>query len=182
MIEPPVSEPPVTREPAAAIGSSAMSDKTKELRKSMSASETALMMLTIVSASISLYLVGTAADADSLIKTVIGMTVFYGAWALLNLFTTKPYEKGHFAFFTCTFGCASLGKFEAAKYFAVVGSAAVVLAFLIAGKRIFGWPATKTAYVSKKPLYWVYVIQVYFAMSLVLWGLVTYKLVDALIL
>ena len=147
----------------------------------MGVGENLLCALTIVSASVSLYLVTTEKDNDRLVRTVGTMSIFYGLWAVKNLLTTKPYEKGHYAFFTCAAGCYGLRKVEAAKYLAVLGAVGVLAAFVIAGKRVLLWPASKTAYVSKKPLYWAYVMQVYFAQSLLLWGLVSYKLVCALL-
>jgi len=160
-----------------------MSDKKKELRTSMSALENFLTLLMPVSVGASLYLVTTATGTVSLVQAVLGISLFYGLWALLNLFTTKPYEKGHFAFFTCALGCGGAlrdaGHFTG--YLAVIGAAGCLAAFMIAGKRVLGWPASKTAHVSKKTLYWVYVMQAYFLASFALWGLVTYKLYGALL-
>jgi len=148
----------------------------KELRSSMSAQENVLTALMPSSVAATIYLVFTARSDGDLLGRIAGIAAFYSAWAILNLVTTKPYEKGHYALIPCCVGCLLADSWRYGKVLALIGAAGTLLAFMIAGKRVLMWPASKTAHVSTKPLYWVYVLQVYFLASLFSWSLITYKL------
>ena len=157
----------------------------KELVTSMALHENVLMTLMPVSLVASIYVVTTADDVAALYESCGLVAGFYLAWALLNKFTTKPYEKGHIPLGLCFGGCAwiqtNMGPSHYGAYLAIVGAAGTWLAFAIAGfTRVFPWPASKTAYVSKKTLLWAHTLRLYFAVSLCSWAYFTYRLVKAL--
>ena len=146
----------------------------KELVQSMSAFNNGLMLLMPVSVSASVWLVSGADNRDALCHSMASVAAFYTAWALLNKFTTKPYEKGHIPLSMLLVGCLVDGKYT--SYLAVLGSAGTWIAFAVAAQRVFGWPASKLAYVSKKTLTWAHVLRFYFAASLCSWAYFTYRL------
>lgn len=143
----------------------------------MSTRENLLMGLLLPSVAASVILTATANNKASLFGRAAGISSFYAAWALFNKFTTKPYEKGHFAFLTCLSGCVIVESMPAlGRGLASSGAAAAFLAFVIAGQRVLGWPASKVAHVSKKTLVWARVMQVYFVCSFGSWGYLCYRL------
>lgn len=154
-----------------------MSDK-KELVKSMSVYANTLMALMPVSVVTSAGAILTA-DSHTLTDRMSGVALFYLTWALLNKFTTKPYEKGHFPLGILLAGCMIKGKYGG--YLAVVGSFGTWIAFAVASTRVFSWPASKTAYVSKKTLVWARVLQAYFAASLCTWAYFTFRIAQQVI-
>ena len=151
----------------------------------MALHENVLMTLMPVSLVASIYVVTTADDVAALYKSCGLVAGFYLAWALLNKFTTKPYEKGHIPLGLCFGGCCG-SKPTWVQAITVPTSQswvlpALELAFAIAGfTRVFPWPASKTAYVSKKTLLWAHTLRLYFAVSLCSWAYFTYRLVKAL--
>ena len=142
----------------------------------MSAFENALTALMPTSAATTLYAVITAKTDSDLLDRIAFIAAFYSIWAIFNLLTTKPYEKGQYTLIPCCVGCLLADSWHYGKLLALVGGAGTLLAFMIAGKRVLSWPASKTAHVSNKPLYWVYVLQAYFLASLASWSLITYRL------
>jgi hypothetical protein len=160
----------------------------KELVTSMQAHENVLMALMPISVVASQYLVMTAKGNGELYSAVSLVSGFYMSWALLNKFTTKPYEKGHIPLGICLAGCLlksqeGLTSFlhDRSGYLAVLGAAGTWLAFAIAGfQLVFPWPVSKTAYVSKKTLLWAHILRLYFAASLCMWAYFTFRLVKAL--
>jgi len=142
----------------------------------MSAVENALTALMPLSVAATIYMVLTAPSDSNLLSRIAGVAAFYSLWAIFNLLTTKPYERGHYALIPCCVGCLLADSWRYGSVLALAGGAGTLLAFVIAGQRVLLWSASKTAHVSKKPLYWVYVLQVYFLASLFSWGLITYKL------
>ena len=153
----------------------------KELITSMRAHETVLMALMPISVATSLALVVMAEGKDDLYHAMSLVAGFYTGWALLNKFTTKPYEKGHIPLGCCQAGCLLRSHFPHAAYFAVLGAAGTWAAFAIAGfQRVFRWPPSKTAYVSKKTLLWAHILRLYFAASLLAWAYYTVRLARAL--
>ena len=144
----------------------------------MSTRENILMGLLLPSVAASVALAATAQDKKTLFVRAGSISGFYAAWALFNKFTTKPYEKGHFAFLTCLSGCVIVESMPAlGRGLASSGAAAAFIAFVIAGQRVLGWPASKLAHVSKKTLMWARVMQIYFVCSLGSWGYICYRLV-----
>ena len=157
----------------------------KELVTTMVIHENILMGLMPLSLIGSVYLIMSANTAAAVYKACSLVSGFYLAWALLNKFTTKPYEKGHIPLGLCFGGCAwvqaHLGSDQIGGCLAILGAAGTWLAFAIAGfTRVFVWPASKTAYVSKKTLLWAHTLRLYFATSLCSWAYFTYRLVKAL--
>eukprot|EP00929_Paragymnodinium_shiwhaense_P122613 TRINITY_DN95506_c0_g1_i1.p1 TRINITY_DN95506_c0_g1~~TRINITY_DN95506_c0_g1_i1.p1 ORF type:complete len:159 (-),score=17.92 TRINITY_DN95506_c0_g1_i1:236-712(-) len=146
----------------------------KPLRQTMTAFEnflTVLMPLSVTSAS---FLVATATTAE-LCNRVAAISAFYGCWAVYNVLTTKPQEKGHYPLFLCMLGC--LSNSSTGRYVAIFGGSVTWLFFIIAGKLgVLTFPASKLAYVSKKTLYWALVVKTYFVASLLLWAYIVYRL------
>lgn len=152
----------------------------KELVTSMQAHENVLMALMPISVITSLGLVYTAEGSGELYRVMSLISGFYTCWALLNKFTTKPYEKGHIPLGICLAGCLLESQMQYAGYLAAVGAAGTWAAFAIAGfGRVLAWPPSKTAYVSKKTLMWAHVLRLYFAASLVSWAYFTIRLAKA---
>ena len=100
--------------------------------------------------------------------------LFAGGQALLNRLTIKPYERGYYPLSLCLVGCLVRGSYG--NYVALAGAAGTWVAFVVASKRVLGWPPSKSAYLAKKTLVWAHVLRLYFLASLGSWGYICYRL------
>jgi len=156
-------------------------DTMPSLRQSMTLWENSLTVLMPLSVASSIFLVATS-SAPVLYYCVAAVAFFYGSWAMYNLLTTKPGERGQFPLFLCMIGCLvgnSSGNRIAiwGKYIAILGAATTLLFFAIAGsKGVLTLPASKLAHKANKTLYWAWVVKAYFVASFCLWALIVYRL------
>ena len=109
-------------------------------------------------------------------RLCLGLSVFYGIWAVRNRFFQNPGERGYYAFTFCAIGCHIGLKTATGRAFAVMGALAIFGAFAVAAQRVLVWPLSKLAYVAKKTLTWALFMRVYYVSSLLFWPLAALKM------
>ena len=149
-----------------------MADK-KEIRSSLSVSETCFMILMPASQIWAWlkFLQGVKNDelAVTLRQMLPSLCIFHALWALKNRYAGNMLEKGHL-----TFGAVALASLMGldrveAFYFALAGAAMVWVSFFFVAANVTPWPATKLAHVMRKTVMWARIYKAYMLANTAFW-------------